>query len=122
MKRKYRIIDAVIQVALLIAWLLMVFIKAKYAIMFYFIVGAWFLVSLVVHRLLDSDRNSAYNVFLVIVASIVVAVALGFIISPVFFIVLYMLLFCGPVMALLYTYVCFTEMKRLNTRPINLLK
>lgn len=122
MKQKYRMIDAVIQVALLVAWLLMVFIEVKYAIYFYFIVGAWFLVSLVIHRLLDNNTNSAFNTFLVIIACVIVAMALGFILSPVFFIVLYMLLFCGPVMALTYTIACITEIKNLNKRPINLLK
>jgi len=40
MKQKYRIADAVIQVTLLTAWLITVFINSNYAINFYFIVGA----------------------------------------------------------------------------------
>jgi len=47
---------------------------------------------------------------------------MGFLISPAFFIMLYMLLFGGPVMALLYTVTCFAEIKTLSKRPINLLK
>lgn len=122
MKQKYRIADIVIQVTLLITWLLMVFINGSYAVNFYFIVGAWFLVSLIIHRLLDNRRDSAYNIFLIIVAINILAAILGLILSPVFFMLSYMLLFCGPVIALLYTYACFTEIKRLNKRPINLLK
>lgn len=122
MKQRYRIADLIIQLAMLLTWLIVVVKNYEFALNMYFIVGGWFLVSLVIHRLIDKDKDSAYNIFLVIVAGIIASFVLSITVASTFFIVLYILFFGAPVMALLYTYVCFTEIRKLNKRPISLLK
>jgi hypothetical protein len=128
MKQKYRIADAVIQAGLLVAWLVFAMTKSDQAFYMYFIVGGWYLFSLIIHSTISLPKHqSSYNTLLIvsllfIVFSLVGFFLVGFFLADVFLIFILMLLFIGPVMALLYTYTCVVEIKDARKRPISLLK
>jgi len=122
MKHYYRIFDAWVQVTILALWLVCVVLYNNIAGVFYFITGAWFFVSLVIHRVISTAKHKpAYNIFIIISVMFTSFFLLGLAI-PEFFITLFMLLFIGPVMALTYTITCFTEIRNLRKRPMSLLK
>lgn len=122
MKHYYRIADAWAQVIILALWLGFVIINSNMAGGFYFITGAWFFVSLIIHRIISTVKHKPVYNLLIIISTVFIGFFLLALAIPQFFIVLLMLLFIGPVMALLYTITCFAEIHNLRKRPISLLK
>jgi hypothetical protein len=123
MKHYYRIADAVIQAGLLAAWVLACMLRKEWVGNFYFIVGAWFFVSLVVHYLISTQKfEKRYRFFANICIALIVLPLPGFIVPFVLIAELYLLLFASPLMALVYTINCFAEWRYLNKRPMSYLK
>lgn len=123
MKQKYRIADVVIQMVMLVAWLIFVIKDSQFALAMYFITGGWFFISLVIHFLLSIPRHKKDYKLLLIISLVLIGVALiGWVLLPILVLELYALLFGAPIMALLYTYTCMTEIRDTHKRPISLLK
>lgn len=123
MKHYYRIADFVIQAGILLSWLASCLVKAGFAFDFYFITGAWFLVSLIIHRFISSQKyKDTYKAFCAAVGIIAGVFCIGLMLPVIMILELYALLFASPVLALVYTLNCFSEIRYLNKRPISYLK
>lgn len=117
--KKFKIYDAWISTGLIISFTSLFFLDAKgaFAVLFsgYFVVGAWQVISMLVHvfnkRTLPVSRlRSGYHLIaLVAVATMPVGS-------------FFLLLYVAPVMAVFYTWLCFSEVKKLNGRPLSCLK
>jgi uncharacterized membrane protein (DUF485 family) len=57
-----------------------------------------------------------------IVAITVMVVLLGFAIYPILIYLLFILLFVSPFMAVFYAWLCYDEVRKMNHRPLALLK
>jgi len=123
MKHYYRIADAIIQAALLLTWVLIYIFQTELAMDMYFIVGAWFLISLVVHYLITTQKfEQRYRAFANICIVLIVLPLPGFVVPYVFIAELYLLLFASPLMALAYTVSCFAELRYVSKLPMSYLK
>ena len=85
----------------------------------YFVVGAWQLVSAGVHlaKGWGTRQNRPRYIYQWTVAVILLLVIIGFLSGLILLWVMAGLLFLGPVLALVYTGICFYELNRMNTTP-----
>jgi hypothetical protein len=79
---------------------------------FYFIVGSWQVISTITHlyskNTLTTRGRQFYNIFLVAIA---ILVALGLIIPAILYLMLYVLLFVSPCLAIWYATICYKEIE-----------
>src|SRR5436190_375521 len=123
MKHYYRITDAIIQIGLLAAWLTTFIVSNHFGLDMYFIVGGWYLVSLVIHLFISSQKYKRhYRNILTICIALVGVFCVGLLLPFVVISVLYVLIFAAPLLAAFYTYDCLAEIHYLHKRPISLLK
>ena len=86
----------------------------------YFAVGAWQLVSMVVHTAKGwfTSKGSARYIYHRIVATLFCLTALGCVVFPLLWIIMYFMLFAAPVMAIIYTVICRNEYVLLKNRAL----
>ena len=86
----------------------------------YFAVGAWQLVSMVVHAVNGwfTSKGSARYIYHRVVAVVFGLTGLGFAIFPLLWIIMYFMLFAAPVMAIIYTVICRNEYVLLKSRAL----
>ncbi|MFZ4056855.1 MAG: hypothetical protein ACOYKE_01900 [Ferruginibacter sp.] len=123
--KTYKKIDAWVSVALIIIGCIWWMIQQDASFMaFYFIVGFWQTTSMVVHQVKGyntSTRHSRFYYHLLMLFFLALAM-LGFVAPIVWWFEMYALLFIAPILALVYTTICFVEIKHFITRPIELIK
>ena len=88
----------------------------------YFVVGAWQLISVIVHAVngwFQGNKRSWYNKILILVLILSI---FGIVSYYVLFILLLIMLFAAPVMAVYYAQLSYAELKSMNTRPLAQLK
>jgi cobalamin synthase len=122
--KKFKQIDFYVSVALLIAGLLYSVVTQNNTFIWaYLVVGAWQVISMVVHA-----KNSCFTqkgggryMYHSTTASIIGIALLGFVFYPLLFI-FFILLFIAPFMAIGYTYLCYNETYIKMKRPLDDLK
>lgn len=123
LKHFYRITDATIQSGLLALWLGCCFINRSYTLNFYFITGAWFFPSLVLHWLISTQKHKGSYAYLLTTSCIIIGIfIIGLACMPILVLELYILLVLGPIMAVTFTCTSIAELLYLRKRPISLLK
>lgn len=88
----------------------------------YFVVGAWQLISVLIHAVngwFQGNKRSWYNKILILVLILSI---FGIVSYCVLFILLLIMLFAAPVMAVYYAQLSYAELKAMNTRPLSQLK
>ena len=83
--------------------------------MAYFVVGGWQVISMIVHALTQTFTRP---VGMRLVYHWIVFIALATMPLGSFWV----LLFAAPFMALFYTWLCYQEVRKMNTRPLDVLK
>jgi hypothetical protein len=81
----------------------------------YFIVGGWQVISMLIHvynKSFIQKKGTRYVYHWITLLSLITMPVGSFLI----------LLFTAPFMAVFYTYLCFDEVKKMNRRPLALLK
>jgi hypothetical protein len=122
--KKFKEIDCWISVSLLLIFGVISLATQSfvYLIRSYFIIGGWQVISMVVHTLNRwfMKRGGARSNYHWFVLSILGIVLLSFFLQPLLFIFV-ILLVGSPVLALIYTKICFDEVKELKlTHSLNL--
>ena len=114
--KKFKQIDAGISAMLITIFFIASLINQDYTfITGYIVVGAWQVLSMLVHLFHTryfpfSGMRSAYNVITLIS---LITMPIGSI---------FILLFTAPFMAIFYTWMCFNELRKMNERPLDILK
>ena len=90
----------------------------------YFTVGGWHVISMIVHAVNGwfTQKGSSRYIYHWIVFGIFALTALGFIVFYLLIIIMYIMLFAAPFMAVFYTWLCYDEVYVKMQRPITLLK
>ena len=123
--KKFKIIDAWISIILIVSFTVLSQVKLDYTfITGYCVVGSWQLLSMVVHSSMQwfTHRKTGRFYYHIIVVAIAILTLLGFIISPVLWTVMGILLFASPVMAVYYTWLCYNEVYVKMQRPMAALR
>ncbi|MGC4100144.1 hypothetical protein [Ferruginibacter sp.] len=96
----------------------------EYFLTGYFVVGGWQVISMLVHYFNKwfceagtKRRNYHFTVF-----TIFILAGAGIIFTAILYLVLIVLLFAAPVMAIFYTWLCYDEVYVKMQRPLDLLK
>ena len=123
--KKFKLYDTWINIGLIGGSLIFSLVKLDYTFLIgYCVVGGWQLISMIVHTLngwFTQKGTARYNYELAV--SIILATGLlGVIIYPLFYIVLFIMLFAAPFMAVYYTHMCYNEVYVKMQRPLALLK
>jgi len=130
MKQKYRVIDVVVQVIILILWLITIINKAGSKELITYIASGWFLLSLSIHAFISSEKyKDKYTKPLAAICCLLGGMIVCLLCPGLLYLLLYYAMYLMsilPIVALpiaaLYTYVCFSEIRYLRKRPISLLK
>ncbi len=123
--KQFKIIDFWLSVILIILSIVVAFIeKGDTFFTCYFVVGGWHVISMLVHYFKGwfCEKGNSRYIYQSIVAFILFMGAAGLIIGTILIILLYILLFAAPFMALYYTYLCYKETYVKMQRPLTLLK
>jgi hypothetical protein len=114
--KKFKIWDMWVSILLIIAFAIASLVNQDYTFMVgYFVVGGWQVISMLVHAFtkLFTHRGGARYVYHWITFASVATMPLGS---------FWILLFTAPFMAVYYTGLCYTEVRKMNQRPLALLK
>jgi len=123
--KKFKTIDIWISIILIISFTIISLINLDYTFLIgYIVVGAWQVISMIVHAFDGrfAERGSKRYTYHWIVAIIFMIALLGVAIYPILFYLLFILLFVSPFMAVYYVWLCFDEVRKMNQRPLALLK
>ena len=90
----------------------------------YFVVGAWHIISLLVHHYNNwfTEKGGSRRVYQTIVIFLCVAFLAGIIVAPVLYVLMFVLLLAAPLMAIYYTRLCYKEVYIKMQRPLAMLK
>jgi hypothetical protein len=90
----------------------------------YFVVGGWQLLSMIVHSMAGwfMQKGGHRRIYENIVIIILTLTVLGFIVHPILWVLAVTMLFAAPVMAIIYTCICYEEVYIKMKRPLTLLK
>lgn len=123
MKHYYRIWDAVVQIMLLVVAAYAAAENTGWKMMYISIAGAWFIVSLIAHRIISSHHfKEVYNKYVFACIAIIALPLYGFIIPYILLAEIYLLPYLLPVMAVIYTCTCIAEIIHLRKRPLSYIK
>lgn len=93
------------------------------ALVGYFLVGGWQLISVLVHAVnkwfTNDHKRPNYHLLIAFTA---IAVLVGFLLPEVLWIMMFILLFVSPFMALYYLRICYSEVYIKMQRPLAALK
>lgn len=123
--KTFKRIDCWISAVLVILFAILSLIRMDATFIYgYFIVGAWQIISMLVHEYNRSfcGKGSARTMYHRIVIIVLSCALTGFLIYPLLFIVLAGLLFAAPLMAVYYTWLCYNEVYVKMQRPLAVLK
>ncbi|RYD77172.1 MAG: hypothetical protein EOP53_13410 [Sphingobacteriales bacterium] len=123
--KKFKLFDAWISIILIISFTIISLIKLDGTfIVGYFTVGAWHIISMLVHHFNKwfLNGNSARSMYHKVIFWLAAALGLGILITPLGFVLMMGLLFAAPVLAVIYTCICYNEVYVKMQRPLALLK
>ncbi|MEP7237956.1 MAG: hypothetical protein ABI685_08830 [Ferruginibacter sp.] len=114
--KKFKEVDAWISIILITGFAIATIINRDYTfILGYFIVGSWQVISMLVHVYCHSftqKKGIRRNYHWITLISLITMPIGSF----------WILLFAAPFMAVFYTWLCFDEVRKMNQRPLALLK
>ena len=114
--RKFKKIDLWISIILITGFAIASIINKDFTFMVgYLVVGGWQIISMLTHIAYRSftERKGVRNIYHWIVLISLITLPIGS---------LFILYFIAPFMAVFYTAVCFDEVKKMNQRPLAVLK
>ncbi len=114
--KKFKEVDMWISIVLIVGFSIATLINRDTTfIIGYFVVGGWQVISMIVHAVTKTFTHSrGYRFVYHWIAFIsVITMPIGS---------FWILLFTAPVMAVYYTGLCYTELKKINERPLSILK
>lgn len=119
--KKFKIIDAWISTGLIISFAILIMIDGNIGFMentiltSYFVIGGWQVISMLVHAFTGcfTQKFGARYIYHWMTLISLVTMPVGS---------FWILAFTAPFMALFYTYLCFNELRKMNQRPLDLLK
>jgi hypothetical protein len=114
--KKFKTMDTWISIILITGFAIATIINRDYTFLSgYFVVGGWQVFSMIVHlfyrRSLEMSRIRSVYHFITFIA--VATMPFGS---------FYILLLTAPFMAVFYTWLCFDEVRKMNQRPLAMLK
>jgi hypothetical protein len=108
--KKFKIIDFWVSVSLIIGSIIYGFlVKNETIIISYFIVGGWQVVSILIHFFTKYKANSSRKIYQLLALAIGLLPIAHFIDEKIELIILFVLLFVTPAMAIYYTSLCGFE-------------
>ena len=114
--KKFKKIDAWISLVLIAGFAIATIINRDYTFLLgYFVIGGWQVISMLVHvynKWFTQKRGGRYIYHWITLISLLTMPVGSF----------WILLFAAPFMALYYTWLCFDEVRKMNMRPLALLK
>lgn len=122
--KKFKQIDNWISTTLIVAALLSSLIRLDESfIVWYFVVGAWQLISMITHVWAGLvPKHSARAIYHTIVVVTLILALVGLVVPYILYAVLLFLVFVAPIMAIYYTMLCFAETEKWYKRPLSILK
>ena len=123
--KKFKIIDTWISILLIIGFFIASIIRLDYTfITGYFVVGGWQVVSMIIHSIngwfMQKDGKRFRYQFAV---GIILLLALaGWALNPLLYLIMVVMIFAAPFMAIVYTMICYKEVYLKMQRPLALLK
>jgi len=123
--KRFKQIDTWVSAALIVGFTVWALIKFDHTFLIgYFVVGGWQVISMIVHSINGwfCEKGSRRYNYQWAVASIFLIAALGLIVYPVLFVLLFALIFLAPLMATWYTWLCYQEVYIKMQRPLAMLK
>ena len=123
--KTFKLIDVWISAGLIIVFTFVSLIRADSTFFIgYFVTGAWQVVSMLAHAFTGwfCEKGGARINYHWAVLIIMVVTLLGLVVYPLLYLLLFVLLFAAPVMAVGYTYICYQEVYVKMKRPLDFLK
>ena len=123
--KKFKIIDTCISTGLIILFTVWSLIRRDYTFLLgYCIVGGWQMISMIVHAVNGwfTHRKAGRYYYHVAVTILAALSLIGLLVYPVLFMVMVLLLFAAPFMAIYYTWLCYNEVSVKMQRPLAILK
>lgn len=123
--KRFKLIDTWISMVLTGVFALLTLVRRdSIFITGYFVVGGWQVISMVVHAVNGwfCHEGGKRHVYHWVVAITIIVVPLSFVLYPILFLFLFVLLFAAPFMAVYYTWICYEEVYVKMRRPMDLLK
>lgn len=114
--KKFKEADMWISIVLIAGFTMASLINRDYTfIIGYFVVGGWQVISMIIHvfnKWFTEKWGSRYIYHWITVISLITMPMGSF----------WILLFTAPFMAVYYTWICYTEVRKMYERPLNVLK
>ena len=114
--KKFKEVDVWISIILITGFAIATIINRDYTFLLgYFILGGWQVISMLVHiysKSFTQKKGTRYVYHWITLISLVTMPVGSF----------WILLFTAPFMAVFYTCLCFAEVRKMNQRPLSLLK
>ncbi|MEO5941935.1 MAG: hypothetical protein ABIP30_03155 [Ferruginibacter sp.] len=123
--KKFKIIDTWISIILITGFLLTSLIKRDETFIYgYFVIGGWQVISMIIHGINGwfTNKGSGRFAYHCLVAVIIGLSLLGALVYPVLYLVMIVMIFSAPIMAIGYTMMCYKEVYVKMQRPLALLK
>jgi hypothetical protein len=119
--KRFKEIDLVLQVSILFLSAVAIMPYKEYALIgFYLVLGGWQLVSAIVHQATGFFRSGARRLYTYLCYVLVLLLGFSFTAMPFGIFFLYFMVVAGPLMAIYYLVICFTEYRFLK-RPSDLI-
>ena len=123
--KTFKYFDAWFSCLLIISFSIMGFTNRDETFIYgYFYVGGWQVISMIVHSLNGwfTPKGSSRYLYHWAVLILFFIALLSLVYLPLLMLLLLIMVFTGPFMAIFYTVLCFNEIKLMNQRPLDLLK
>ena len=123
--KRFKQTDAWISVFMIIGFPLMgIITRNEYYFTGYFFVGGWQLISMFVHFYSGwfMSKGGKRNLYHRVVLAVLCIWGISFAYAPALLLLLYAMLIAGPIMAIIYTSICFIELRAMESRPLSQLK
>jgi hypothetical protein len=114
--KKFKEVDTWISIILITGFTIATIISKDYTFLIgYFVVGGWQVISMLVHVYYHcfTEKKGTRQIYHWITFISLITMPIGS---------FWILLFTAPFMAIFYTWICFYEVRKLNERPIAVLK
>ncbi len=123
--KQYKTIDFYGSIILMVAFAIISLIRMDGTfIIGYFVVGAWQVVSMIVHTVNKwfTENRGKRKIYHTIVAVVLVFGFLAVVVKAISMYIMIVMLFAAPVMAIYYTWICYKELFVKMARPLDQLK
>ncbi len=123
--KTFKLVDVWVNVMLIAGFVIVSLIKMDATFIYgYFIVGAWQITSMLVHHYnsifcAKGSIRAKYHKAVIVILCTALA---GIVIPPLLYVLLVVMIFAAPVMAVCYTWLCYHEVYVKMQRPLSVLK